>query len=131
MRILFPLAVMFTLAACATGPHHIPFEKVLAGKSFPRISTAADCSQRGGTWEDKSESVAAESGSFHTCLIPTTDSGRSCSSSYQCQGLCELAPSQKLEIGDPAAGRCMATFNYGGCRSYVHRGRLGTVFCSE
>jgi hypothetical protein len=125
------LSAALALSGCAHSGEQVPFEEIIAGKAFPSVASEADCSAREGSWQDVSEAAAAASGSFYTCIIPTADAGKSCSSSSQCESLCELAPGQDVEIGEPANGQCMATYSYGGCRSYVHRGLLGSAFCSE
>jgi hypothetical protein len=119
------------LTACATSTEHVPFERILAGKDFPQAASEAECVSRRGTWQDVSEAVAAGPGTAYACIIPTTDGGQACASSSECQGLCELATERPVRIGDRAEGRCMATYFYGGCRAYVHRGRLGSRMCSE
>jgi hypothetical protein len=131
MRLLGIGLVLLVVAACASSGQHVPIEKILAGKRFPSAASKAECLDAGGTWEDMSAAVASPPRTFIACIIPTEDAGKVCASSSDCEALCVLAKGQAASLGQPARGECMATYFFGGCHSYVHRGRVGTVFCSE
>jgi hypothetical protein len=130
MKLLRIAFIIPLVTACASSGTPLSFERIIEGKSFMRVSSEPDCVAAGGVWRDISEQIAAQDSLF-TCILPTTDGGNACSSSSECQSLCELAPGQDVEIGQSASGQCMATYFHGGCRSYVHRGRFATAFCSE
>lgn len=122
------LLLMTACASTALSPSH---EAVFAGKVLPSAASVEDCRAKGGIWRDLSGAVASPPGSFHACIIPTTDGGKACSSATDCQSMCVLAPGQSVHYGDHAEGRCMADYFTGGCRQYVHRGRYAFGLCSE
>ena len=130
MRALLAVVVL-AIVACASTGESLDYETVFAGKTLLSAKSEQECLAKRGSWRDMSGAVAAPTGTFYTCIIPTTDAGNSCSSAADCQSMCVLRPGQDVSYGDPAAGQCMADYFTGGCKHYVHKGRYALGHCSE
>jgi hypothetical protein len=87
----------------------------------------ASCEAKGGVWKKPGPSPREE------CNLPTTDSGKVCDGSHQCEGIClaELSKDdmQKGMRGKQfkTNGKCSAWIKNLGCRVYVYRGWAGVV----
>ena len=88
------------------------------------------CEAKGGTWKKIGISPREE------CNLPTTDAGKVCDGSHQCEGVC-LAELSKddMQAGMRGKmfktdGKCSAWIKNVGCRAYVYRG-WASVVCAD
>ena len=88
------------------------------------------CEAKGGVWKKIGISPKEE------CNLPTTDSGKICDGSHQCEGVC-LADLSKddLQAGMRGKifktnGKCSAWIKNFGCRAYVYRS-WASVVCAD
>jgi hypothetical protein len=69
------------------------------------------------------------------CVRPTSDAGRRCTSSSQCEAMCLYEPRSGLRQtprpGARVTGRCQRETNAFGCRQAVERGRLQPALCVD
>jgi hypothetical protein len=90
----------------------------------------ASCEEKGGTWKKIGPSPREE------CNLPTTDSGKICDGSHQCEGVCLADLSQDdLRKGMRGKlfktnGKCSAWIKNVGCRAYVYRG-WASIVCAD
>ena len=100
-------AMISAVAACSSKP-----------VVKPRIPlTENECSARGGQWV---HNTIVLSSAF--CSIATTDAGKRCSDSSECQGTCNAV----LAYGSTSfRGECSSVLvSQGGCPKFVERGKL-------
>jgi hypothetical protein len=90
----------------------------------------AGCEAKGGTWGKLGPHPSEE------CNLPTSDAGKSCSGSNECEGVCltDLTPDQ-LRQGMSGKmfqtkGKCSAVIKIFGCHGYVYRG-WASVVCAD
>jgi len=88
------------------------------------------CLAKGGVWKRPGPRPTEE------CNLPTTDAGKVCSGSNQCEGVClaELT-SDQLRQGMSGKmfktqGACSSVIKIYGCRAYVYRG-WASVVCAD
>lgn len=88
------------------------------------------CEEKKGIWKK------IGLGPVEECNLPTEDSGKICSDSTQCEGVClaEIS-SEDLRKGMRGKllktnGQCSAWIKVVGCRAYVHHG-WGSVVCVD
>jgi len=76
-RLLCPLLVLAAV---------LPGTVALASKSGlpPAPTTREACLAAGGAWDD-----VAGRGHVHGCNLPTTDAGKACTDSQECEGACK------------------------------------------
>jgi hypothetical protein len=86
--------------------------------------TEAECLARSGTWGVHGETEVLAP----FCALPTTDGGKSCTDSSQCQGHC-LAPEQARR-GRRTTGVCTATDHAGACFNLIQEGRASGRICT-
>jgi hypothetical protein len=105
--------------------HHIsaeasPSPKIKQGLQSAKLSQPA-CKQRGGRWAGDVQGRGRLTG----CILPTTDSGKSCLDSSECEGVC-LAQNNNLKDG-----RCNAWTNHKGCGIIVSEQGKRKVVCVD
>ena len=102
--------VPLLISACA-GP------RLAATVPKPAVpQTAAECGARGGNWTTLGISYP---GKPKVCDLKTTDSGKACSDSSECQGSC-VAPDSVVS-GVNASGTCSAyVSNFGNVKLVEH-----------
>jgi hypothetical protein len=88
------------------------------------------CEGKGGVWKKIGIRPAEE------CNLPTTDAGKVCSGSNECEGVCiaELS-NDDLRRGMKGAlikttGKCSSVIKVVGCKGYVYRG-WASVVCAD
>jgi hypothetical protein len=86
------------------------------GESFP--NTRAECEARRGNWLG---------GHSRMCLVSAMDTGKNCSDSTQCDGLCEA--SSKAVVGKSAQGTCSNHVREYHCYRPVSRGIVRSGPC--
>ncbi len=93
-------------------------------------SDQESCEAKGGVW--KKIGIRAH----EECDLPTTDGGKICDGSQQCEGLC-LADLSKEDIQKgmrgklfKTSGKCSSWIKIVGCRAYVYRG-WASVVCAD
>ena len=96
------LAGALVLASAAlTGCSQTKSASVVAKPTLP--TTEASCLARGGSWTSLGLPMP---GKPKTCDLKTTDAGKACTDSNQCEGVC-LAPAEAVS-GNRATGSCSA-----------------------
>lgn len=70
------------------------------------------CFEKGGKYEKKGMAQ------IYICNIPTTDSGKSCTSSKECEGLCLVKSGE---------GKCSPWTDYDGCNPIMEEGKEVTI----
>ena len=94
----------------------------LARKPKLEVMDKASCEAHGGRW--------ARIFSKEECDYPTTDAGRVCHDSVECQGIC-LAP-ENAPAGADVEGKCSSsTMKGSGCFSSVNHGKASGVICYD
>lgn len=88
-----------------------------------------DCARRGGTFGIRGLGLAP------MCTIRTSDAGRECRSSDECQGRCVALPPaidwRTVRPGQPLAGRCSAEEVQFGCYVEVNDGKAAMAICAD
>lgn len=72
---------------------------------------------------------------FESCNLKTTDGGKQCKSSDDCDGSClgkldSLHDAEKL-IGKEADGECSYVMTIVGCRAFIEKGKVDRVLCID
>ncbi|WP_101925048.1 hypothetical protein [Luteimonas rhizosphaerae] len=116
---LLPLLFAATLAACSA-----PAERTTtnAGPDQGSVTNEAECVRVGGEWTQLGRAPVKQ------CLRQTTDAGKACTTSEQCEGLC-VAPEGTTD-GATVGGTCSVTTNPFGCQQRVHDG-VATTLCVD
>lgn len=110
LRVVVLITISLFVSACA-GQR---LAATVAKAAVPQ--TAAECGARGGNWTTLGLSYP---GKPKVCDLKTTDSGRVCSDSSECQGSC-LAP-DSVSSGLKAVGTCSAyVSNFGNVKLLKH-----------
>jgi hypothetical protein len=92
-------------------------EASLIVEALRRTTQAAQCLRQGGRWE-----VLGFSGPG--CNLPTSDDGKPCSDSQECEGLC-LADKEEINAnGVDLPGVCSAWQSTFGCQVVVENGKV-------
>ena len=94
----------------------------LAGSLFVP-STEQSCLAVGGKWglHGSTESLAG------FCVVQTTDGGKACESSVQCQGTCLALPNARE--GSRGEGRCSGSTYPASCFTAVEKRRVQRRVC--
>ncbi|VVB73807.1 Uncharacterised protein [uncultured archaeon] len=101
-----------------------------SAQSYP--TDEASCAARGGAW--------GPIGLFPdpVCVLPTTDAGKKCMDSSECESTCvaELSAADyekvvKFHIPVYTSGTCSAYYSGVGCHAYVENGVVGQVLCVD
>lgn len=116
IKFLLPLLCAAALTACAA-----PVERTVsnAGPDAASVTHEADCLRAGGEWTQLGRAQVKQ------CLRQTTDAGKACTGSEQCEGKC-LAGEGSVD-GAPAAGSCSVDTNPFGCQQRVREGVASTI----
>jgi hypothetical protein len=98
------MVICLLLAGCAHSP------APMAKPSIPQ--TQAECIAKGGSWTTLGLPMADK---LRTCDLKATDSGKSCTDSSECQGICVAPPS--AQAGSRVTGQCSVYLsNFGNIR---------------
>ena len=82
-----------------------------------------ECLAKGGEW------AFYNMGQFYFCALNTTDNGKACSDSNQCQGDC-LPTNRLAKSGEKSSGMCAAMFPMpDGCHMYLVKGKVVAEPC--
>ena len=110
IRFLFlSVFILFSSTACAL-------------RSQPQ--TKKECEDAGGSWEARGLLAKAQ------CFLETSDKGKQCSDSSECEGICVAPPNSKP--GDSVTGTCAAsTQRLGTCLAEVRQGKAGFALCVD
>lgn len=103
------------------------------GTAVPSIpADNASCTAQGGTWGPIGLSPE------YVCVLPTTDSGKTCFDSSECQGACvaelnslEYEILSKYHIPIRTNGKCTSSTSGVGCNAYVENGLVTGVLCVD
>ena len=110
LRVLVLIIVCLVVSACAGSRLAATVEK----PAVPQ--TAAECAARGGNWTTLGVPYP---GKPKVCDLKASDSGKVCSDSSDCQGLC-VAP-DSVASGAKANGTCSAyVSNFGNVKRVEH-----------
>ena len=113
LRLLVLITVALTVSACAG-------QRLVATVTKPSIpQTEAECGARGGNWTTLGLPYP---GKAKTCDLKTTDSGKVCSNSSECQGSC-IAP-DGVASGLKTLGKCSAYVSNFGNVNLVEHGKV-------
>lgn len=113
--LLFIIFLPKLLSAFSIGP--FPFKNY---SSYPKNQT--DCEKVKGEWRKVGIRPVEE------CMVPTTDSGKKCLNSQQCEGYCmtDLTPSEVLKTKglklSLKPGKCSLTLRFVGCKAILENG---------
>ena len=113
---ILPLFLAATLVACAA-PAERPATQ--GGPDMATVTHEADCMRVGGEWTQLGRAPVKQ------CLRQTTDAGKACSDSQQCEGQC-IAPEGTTE-GAETGGACSVDTNPFGCQQRVRDGVAMTI----
>ncbi|NYZ62760.1 hypothetical protein [Luteimonas deserti] len=115
-RLALLLFAAAALTACAA-----PAERLSAnaGPDAATVTHEADCDRVGGEWRQLGRAPVKQ------CLRRTTDAGKACSQSEQCEGHC-LAPEGSVD-GTTVTGQCSVDTNPFGCQQRVRDGMASTI----
>jgi hypothetical protein len=113
LRVLVLISIPVLVSACA-GQRPVA---TVAKPSIPQTETA--CSARGGNWTTLGLPYP---GKPKICDLKTTDSGKLCSDSSECQGSC-IAP-EGVARGLKATGTCSAYVSNFGNLKLVEHGKV-------
>ena len=113
---ILPLFLAATLVACAA-PAERPATQ--GGPDMATVTHEADCMRVGGEWTQLGRAPVKQ------CLRQTTDAGKACSDSQQCEGQC-IAPEGTTD-GAETGGACSVDTNPFGCQQRVRDGVAMTL----
>ena len=115
LALLLLTLVLIGLSGClASGPQKLDKEKLP-----PLPNNKTDCEATGGSWG------LFSGGPEESCFLRTTDAGRPCTNSDQCEGACE-ADQEGATTGACTKRRPVM----GGCHAFVENGPARTL-CIE
>jgi hypothetical protein len=124
---LFVVFVFLSSAMLAMAETDVPKNNSQPPK-LPIINTKAECIASSGTWGwNGIPHMSEPSDGEGFCILSTTDAGKPCSSSSECQSECE-ATQDSPQTGK---GVCTSTNFTAGCRSWVQGGVTTPVICSD
>lgn len=118
MRSLWCVLVVLLAGCTAQSPRLDTAAGTTAGADVAAL-TQAQCQAQGGTWGPMGRAQVAQ------CLMPTSDAGRACTDSAQCQGQC-LATEGSRD-GQQVHGTCSVDTNRFGCQQRVRDGVAWTI----
>ena len=128
----FLLVSVFFFAACGSSPIRQPtLEELGNGKQIPYADNASDCQAHGGKW-----GWLDPHGSKSICRIPTTDGGKPCLDSSECDGFCVAKHSVinkktgRIISGSKNIGQCEFLYNGIGCGLYIKAGQVAATWCT-
>ncbi len=84
---------------------------------------AAKCRAAKGSWGRHGLSRT------ESCVVPTSDAGKSCHDESECESGC-IAP-EGAKIGDRATGTCYELSLAFGCRNHVRKGVVQPTLCVD
>lgn len=125
-----PALVMLlsSLAVCMAACSAAPSKSVAPKPQLPLARTKAECLAQGGQWGWPGIPHQEEPDDFQgTCIRRTSDAGKVCTSSNDCQGLC-LATSESAVT---RSGICAGNTFGSGCRATVEEGAPSPVICVD
>jgi hypothetical protein len=88
------------------------------------LKTKASCEEKKGEW--KKVGMAQ----IFACILPTSDSGKTCTDGSQCQVAC-IIKGQKVPTGNKATGQCHSSTRLFGCHAYVNNGKAEGTLCID
>jgi len=130
-KTLFLLIILAVFSGCYPPTTTEPKEKTVV--EFPK--TQEDCLAKGGIWK--------KVGIYPNpiCNLPTTDGGKKCASSNDCEGSClavDLTEDQKSSlmrgpdgIGMEVKGKCTSMLRNFGCIGFVEGGKVDRFLCLD
>ncbi len=125
-----PVSCSFTCRQKVNGT----WEDVSCGKhgAIPTPQDKESCESQGGRWGPIGLSPE------EVCVMPTTDAGKVCLDSSECQSACVADLNQledyitvNMHIPIPATGKCTAWKSVVGCNAYVKHGVVNGVLCVD
>jgi len=105
-------AVVLVICACATRTESIP------GVKLRVPTTPGECKAAGAQW--------TRLGFSERCDVRTSDAGKMCTDSAQCQGTCQAAP--EVAVGQLTSGSCSPYVSNFGRQLIVEHGRAVEYF---
>ncbi len=104
------------LTACSA-----PAERVTsnAGPAVASVTNETECAAVGGQWTQLGRVPVKQ------CLRQTSDAGKACTDSEQCEGQC-LAPEGSVD-GTQVGGSCSVDTNPFGCQQRLRDGMASTI----
>lgn len=107
------------LAACSAPAERADAVTAVGGPDKAAVTNERDCLREGGQWTQLGRAPVKQ------CLRQTTDAGKACSDSDQCQGQC-MAPAGSVD-GTEVGGSCSVDTNPFGCQQRVRGGMASTI----
>lgn len=106
------ILVVLLVSGCSYEP-----VKPIVRSAIPENET--DCAAQGGTWGGLGLRVSG------VCVLPTTDGGKKCSDSSECQGAC--VTTSNVSSGTRVTGVCTHKRPVAGALTYVVDGRAEII----
>lgn len=107
------------LAACSAPAERADGVMPVGGPDKATITNETDCMREGGQWTQLGRAPVKQ------CLRQTTDAGKACTDSEQCEGQC-MAPEGSVD-GSQVGGSCSVDTNPFGCQQRVRGGMASTI----
>ena len=114
---LIAIICLVLLASCASSRKFVRIENSHLG---PTATSEQDCAAVRGEWRHHGISVS------RVCVVPTTDGGKTCKDTSDCQGTCQAASGTKA--GQKVLGVCAEIFRPA-CSQPVVRGIAQPRIC--
>lgn len=117
-----PVAIVLLaglLAACSAPAERTDAVVPTGGPDRASVTNESDCLRVGGQWTQLGRAPVPQ------CLRQTSDSGKACTDSEQCEGQC-LAPEGSVD-GTQVGGQCSVDTNPFGCQQRVRGGMASTI----
>lgn len=114
-----PVLLVALLAACNAPAERGDVVTPIGGPDKATVTNETDCLREGGQWTQLGRAPVMQ------CLRQTSDVGKACTHSEQCEGLC-LAPEGSVD-GTQVAGQCSVDTNPFGCQQRVRAGVASTI----
>ncbi|MCD9005103.1 hypothetical protein LDO31_02420 [Luteimonas sp. XNQY3] len=110
------------LAACSAPAERTGTVVPVGGPDKASVTNEAECIAVGGQWTRLGRAPVEQ------CLRQTTDAGKACTDSEQCEGQC-LAPEGSVD-GARVGGSCSVDTNPFGCQQRL-RGGVASTICVD
>lgn len=121
------LIAIITVSACSSSEKDFqitPEPKLSLSQQAESLKTSASCKAKGGSWEKIGKPQR------EGCILPTSDAGKNCTDSKQCQVAC-ITSKENIQPGTQVTGQCHDSTYQFGCRTYVADGKAEATLCID
>jgi len=128
LRLTIPLLAVFLALPLEALAQPSLLQDNAAKPRLPKIHSKAECLAVGGKWGWNGIPRGYEPDDKEGfCILATQDAGKPCSSSRECQGMCEATQ----DSATTKKGVCTSSNFTAGCRSWVEGGIPSPVLCAD